>query len=185
MTVGVGVLNQGHRSLYERELLFLHDLLHKDAGVHDGLQLLDGADDSRHIESPAPGADETTTVPSAGAAGSSPAVAGSVLVAAAAAPPPAAAVAGSVPVAAAAAPPPAAAVGTVSDFTVGAVLPTPPHAMRLAPLPACMPVLPGSQAAREAGRQGDADWDEEEDDEIRPVADEFASQWAAYRAARR
>ena len=167
VTVGVGVLNQGHRSLYEREVLFLHDLLHKDAGVHDGLQLWNGADDSRHIESPAPGAEESTTVPSAGAAGSSPSVAGSV------------------PVAAAAAPPPAAAVGTVSDFTFGAVLPTPPHAMRLSPLPACMPVLPGSQAVREAGRQGDADWDEEEDDEIRPIADEFSSQWSACRAARR
>jgi len=52
-----------------------------------------------------------------------------------------------------------------------------------------LPVLPGSQASREAARAGVREterveeWDEEEDDEIRPVSDERAAQWRAYRAA--
>jgi len=59
----------------------------------------------------------------------------------------------------------------------------------LAPLPAHLPVLPGSQASREAARvvaretEPDEDWDEEEDDKIRPVSAERAAQWRAYRAA--
>jgi len=52
-------------------------------------------------------------------------------------------------------------------------------------LPPGVPVLSGSQAAREAERMVHGDWDEEEDDEIRPVANEYAAQWGAYRAARR
>jgi len=55
--------------------------------------------------------------------------------------------------------------------------------MRLAPLPVGVPVLPGSQAAREAAAARVDDWDDEEDDEIRPVSDEYAAQWRAHRAA--
>jgi len=156
--IGVGILNQGHRSLYERELLFLHDVLPKDAGVHDGLQLLDGADDNRHLALSAP-TPVAATVPSAAPVGPAPAVSA----------------AGSAP---------SAAAPVVLGAPAVAALPTPPHAMRLAPLPAGVPILPGSQAAREAERQLPADWDEEEDDEIRPVSNESAAQWAAYRATR-
>jgi len=48
-----------------------------------------------------------------------------------------------------------------------------------------MPVLPGSQAAREAELAAQDDWDDEEEDEIRPVSDEYAAQWAAHRATSR
>jgi len=47
-------LNQGHRTVYEWELVYLHDRLPKDAGVHDGLQLVDGGAPSRHDTIPAP-----------------------------------------------------------------------------------------------------------------------------------
>ena len=154
VTVGHGVLNQGHRSLYERELLFLHDVLPKDAAVHDGLQLLDGAHGRRHL------------------------VDAYVAVVAAA---PAAAPAPTFPAVAPAAPGPA-----LLEPPVDAILPTPPQAVRLAPLPTGVPVLPGSQAAREAERQRqDAVVDNEEDEEIRPVSDDYAAQWRAYYAARR
>ena len=160
VTMGVGILNQGNRSLFERELLFLHDILPKDADVHDGLQLLDGRDANRHDALPA-------------------AVPGAVVV-----PVPSGTAATPVlpvqPVLAAHTPPPAH-----SEAPSGPVLPTPPHAVRLAVLPPGIPVLPGSQAAREAERHQEDDWDEEEDDEIRPVADEYAAQWRAYHAARR
>jgi len=170
VNAGVGILNQGHRSLYERELLFLHDVLPKDTGVHDGLQLLDGGDGSRHLSiappAPAPGS-ATTPAPAVATVPMAPSI-------------------GSVPETPAAAEftPPASAVAQ-RETPSGPVLPTPPHAMRLAPLPEGTPILPGSQASREALRVLNASYDEEEDDEIRPVANEYASQWAAYRAARR
>jgi len=76
-------------------------------------------------------------------------------------------------------PPPVAAPVT------GTVLPTPPHAMRLARLPVDVPILPGSQASREAELAAQDDWDDEEEDEIPPVSNEYAAQWAAYRDTRR
>jgi len=39
----------GNKALFERELLLLHDVLPKDSDVHDGLQLIDGADLGRHV----------------------------------------------------------------------------------------------------------------------------------------
>ena len=110
VTVGHGVLNQGHRFLYERELVFLHDVLPKDAVVHDGLQLLDGANGRRHL------------------------VDADVAVVAAA---PAAASAPTFPAIAPAAP------GTaLPEPRADVILPTPPQAVRLAPLPTGVPVLP-------------------------------------------
>ena len=157
MNIGYGILNQGHRSLYERELLYLSDRLPKDTGVHDGLQLVDGGAANRHELIPVHEADTN-----AAASGDAP-VAAAPVEAAADAP---------------RAPPP------------GPVIPGPPAPLQLAPLPAHLPVLPGSQASREAARagvgratEGDGEWDEEEDDEIRPVSDERPAKWRAYRAA--
>ncbi|OSX80267.1 hypothetical protein BU14_0056s0049 [Porphyra umbilicalis] len=161
VTAGAGVLNQGHRSLFERELLLLHHLLPKDADVHEGLQLIDGADASRHL---------VRSSASSGTLAAAPvAPTGSLLTVLAA---------GSLP---------AAPAFALPDLPVGPVLPTPPRALTLAPLPAGVPFLPGSEAARrEAERALLDDWDEEEDDdEIRPVRNEHASQWGAYRAVRR
>ena len=163
--MGVGILNQGHRSLYERELLFIHDVLPKDAEVHDGLQLLDGRDDNRHTALPAPGPGPVGVAPVPGTTTDTPVLPVQ-------------------PVLSAHTPPPAR-----HEAPSGPVLPTPPHAVRLAALPPGIPVLPGSQAAREAARGGhrhqEEEWDEEEEDEIRPVSDEYAAQWRAYRATRR
>lgn len=69
------------------------------------------------------------------------------------------------------------------------VIPGLPAPLRLTPLPAHLPVLAGSQGSRKAARVGaretepDNDWDEEEDDKIRPVDAERAAQLRAYRAA--
>jgi len=150
ITVGQGILNQGHRSLFERELLFLHDLLPKDTAVHDGLQLLDGADINRHL----PHSNLSTE------AAETPSTRRAVSAA-------------------------ARSVPALPEPAVGPVLPTPPQVVRLAPLPDGWPVLPGSQAARETERQRQGVTDEEEDDEIRPVADDYAAQWRAYYASRR
>jgi len=196
VVVGAGILNQGHRSLYERELALLHDLLPKDNDIHDGLHLIDGADESRSLACPPPSSETLACAQATPPAGSVPtAPAGSVPTAPA----------GSVSTA------PAGSVSTAPAFSLpdaptGPVLPSPPHAVSLAPLPPGVPVLPGSQAAREAERtmlppgvpvlsgsqaareaerMVHGDWDEEEDDEIRPVANEYAAQWGAYRAARR
>lgn len=149
VTAGHGVLNEGHRALYERELIFLHDVLPKDAVVHDGLQLLDGENGRRHLVSDA---DAVAATP----------------------PPPTVRVA----------PAPETASFALPQPQAGVVLPTPPHAVRLAPLPVGVPVFPGSQAAREAERQRLDVVDEEEDEEIRPVSAEYAAQWRAYHAAR-
>jgi len=154
VTVGYGVLNQGHRSLYERELMFLHDILPKDAVVHDALQVLDGANGRRHIV-----------------------LADVAVVAVTRAPPP--------PPPTFPAVAPAETCITVPEPQAGVVLPTPPHAVSLARLPSGFPVLPGSQATREAERQRQDVVDDEEDEEIRPVSDDYAAQWRAYRAARR
>ena len=148
VTAGHGVLNQGHRVLYERELLFLLDVLPKDAVVHDGLQLLDGENGRRHLM---PDADVV-----------------------AATPPP------TVPAASA----PATASFALPQRQGGVVLPTPPHVVRLAPLPVGVPVFPGSQAAREGERRRQDVVDDEEDEEICPVSAEYAAQWRAYHAAR-
>jgi len=149
-------LNEGHRSLYERELLFLHEALPKDSDVHDGLQLLDGGDAQRHCMATA--ADVGGAAADVGGA------------AAVEAPP--------VPVLVA--PPVPMPVGAPSP---GQVLPLPPHPMRLELLPPQLQV--GYSAAAAAGPPAAAPaYDEEEDDEIRPVADERAAQWQAYRASR-
>jgi len=125
VVTGSAVLNQGHRALYVRELLLLEDVLPKDAGIHDGLQLVDGADADRHLALSVP-----APAPSVGAPEQRPASPTADAVSSAVIVPPL--------------PPPAAAPVT------GTAVPTPPHAMRLAPLPVDVPILPGSQAAREA-----------------------------------
>ena len=166
LLLGSGALNQGNRSLFERELLFLHNILPKDTEVHDGLQLLDGGDPDRHLII-------RVAVPAA------PVVARVAAVA------PAAARAPTTPVHALSAP------GIVGVAPLGVVLPIPPQPMRLEPLP---PHLTGREASPppedsvtpvvRQGELADNDYDEEEDDEIRPVSDNRAAQWRAYRAAR-
>jgi len=138
--------------------MFLHDRLPQDTGVHDGLQLVDEGAPKRYDTTPAP----VPVVGTTAEASNDAAAAAAPVVGASDAP---------------RAPPP------------GPVIPGPPAPLRLAPLPAHLPVLPGSQASREAARVGvreterDEDWDEEEDEEIRPVSDERAAQWRAYRAS--
>lgn len=156
VNVGAGVMNQSHRVLFEHELVFLDDILPKDADAHDGLQLLDGADPNRYQALPpgTPGA-ETGAQPT-------PAL--------------------PAPPATPALPSPSPAPGVPET---GSIVPTPSHPMRLAPLPADIPVLPGSEAARVAERELEGGWDDEEEDEIRPVSDEYAAQWQAYRETRR
>lgn len=72
---------------------------------------------------------------------------------------------------------------------INVVLPVPQQPMRLEPLPAHLPgratpPAPDHNAMPGAGQnEPDDEWDEEEDDEIRPVSDERAAQWRAYRAA--
>jgi len=153
LLVGAGALNQGHQALFLRELLLLHDALPKDADVHDGLQLVDGGNPSRHrVESDA-------IVPAAPVAPDAPTA--------------------SVPAV-------PAVVGVAPN---GVVLPVPQQPMRLEPLPAHLPgratpPAPDHNAMPGAGQnEPDDEWDEEEDDEIRPVSDERAAQWRAYRAA--
>jgi len=183
VTVGNGILNQGHRSLYERELVFLHEILPKDAVVHDGLQLRDGADVRRHLV-PAEVGVVAATLPSTVPVASVPAATGSALpgAQAGAVNPSSSLQAGVVN------PSPSLQAGVVNpspSLPDGVVLPTPPNAVRLAPLPPGFQVLPGSQAAREEERQRQDCLDDEEDDEIRPVSDDYAAQWRAYNAARR
>jgi len=139
-----------------RELLLLHDALPKDADVHDGLQLVDGGNPSRHNEE-----------------------ADAIAPAAAIAP---------VPVATAPVPNVPTAPAVVGAAPAGVVLPVPQQPMRLEPLPSHLhgrtPPTVDHNTLPGAGQDGpDADWDEEEDDEIRPVSDERAAQWRAYRAA--
>jgi len=161
VTTGSGALNAGHVSLFERELLFIHDVLPKDADVHDGLQLLDGGDPNRHY------------IPS---------VATSVAPAAPALPPAPA----SAPVPAHAAPAPV----VVGGAPPGVMLPVPPQPMRLEALPVGVvgrgTVPAPNDNASSVGRHGEHEHadvgDEEEDDEIRPVRDNRASQWRAYHA---
>jgi len=140
VTVGQELLNQGHRSLYRRELIIFHDFLPKDAVIHDGLQLLDGANRRRHLVQ----ADVAVVV---------------------AAPPP------TVP----AAKTPAPSGLTRPEPQAGVVLPTLPHAMRLAPLLTGYPFRPASQAAREAERQRQHVVDDDEDEANRSVSDEYAA----------
>jgi len=137
-----------------RELLLLQDALPKDADVHDGLQLGDGGDPSRHrVESEAivPAAPFAPAAPSASAA---------------------------------------AVPAVVGGAPNGVVLPVPQQPMRLEPLPSHLPgrstpPAGGQNSMPGAGQnEPDDDCDEEEDDEIRPVSDERAAQWRAYRAAR-
>ena len=175
VSAGMGILNHGHRALYERELLFLHHVLPKDADVHDGLQLIDGAEPNRHIELPVDHAGAGTvnnlggetvlpTAPVNNLGGET------VLPTAPIAPTPA----------------PSAPHLSLNGTPPDLVLPTPPQPMRLAPLPVELPVIPGSQAAREAQHHPENDGDEEEEEEeIRPVSEEYASQWRAYYATRR
>jgi len=165
VVAGSSVLNQGNRSLFERELLFLHNIFPKDTEVHDGLQLLDGGNPDRHLIL-------RVAVPAAPVVSSVAAVA------------PAAARAPLMPVHAPSAP------GIVGAAPLGVVLPAPPQPMRLEPLP---PHLTGREASPppedsvppvvRQGELADDDYDEEEDDEIRPVSDNRAAQWRAYRAA--
>lgn len=154
LLAGVGALNQGHHALFSRELLLLNDILPKDADIHDGLQLVDGGDPSRHI------GESDVIVPDA--------------------PPPARSepvdAAPTVPVVAGAAP-------------NGVVLPTPQQPMRLEPLPSHLtgrhePPTGDRNPLPGTGLEAPADdWDEEDDDEIRPVRNEREAQWRAYRAA--
>jgi len=160
VVTGSAVFNQGHRALYERELLLFDNVLPKDVGIRDGLQLVDGAHSDRHLVLPVP-----TPASSVGAPKRRPGSPAAAAVASAAIVPP-------------------LPLSLVAPGT-GVVLPTPPHAMRLASLPAGVPVFPGSQAAREAELAAQDDWDDEEEDEIRPVSDEYAAQWAVHRATRR
>jgi len=157
VVMGAGILNQGHRSLFERALVLLHNIMPKDSDIQDGLQLIDGVDTRRHLGCPSPSSETMAIAPAAPA--------------------------GTMPTAPA--PPATAPPLPLPEFPTGPVLPTPPHAVSLAPLPVGVPIVPGSQAAREADRMAHGDCDEEEDDEIRPIADELAAQLSAYRAARR
>jgi len=150
-------MNQGHRGLFERELVYLHDVLPKDADAHDGLQLLDGTDPDRYLAEPPSTPGEETVAPP------TPTVQAPSAASAVAPPPPAPIVLGTPP---------------------GPIVPTPPHPMRLAPLPVGIPVLPGSEAARVVHRQLEGDSVDDEEEEIRPVSDEYAAQWQAYRATR-
>jgi len=43
-------MNEGHRGLFLQELEYLHVTLPRDGGVHDGLQLIDGASEARHLD---------------------------------------------------------------------------------------------------------------------------------------
>eukprot|EP00168_Porphyra_purpurea_P021854 TRINITY_DN9994_c0_g1_i1.p1 TRINITY_DN9994_c0_g1~~TRINITY_DN9994_c0_g1_i1.p1 ORF type:complete len:292 (-),score=50.69 TRINITY_DN9994_c0_g1_i1:419-1294(-) len=174
VVVGVRIRNQGHRSLYERELIFLHDILPKDAAVHDGLQLLDGADSGLHLPV-SPSAQGGVAMPPAASVGPASAAPAALPPAVLAAPVPANPTAWFAPSV-------SAPVGL--EVPAAAVLPTPSLPVHLAPLPTGTPVVPGSQAAREAERLGEADFDQEEEDEIRPLSDEYAAQWAAYYATR-
>ena len=157
IVAGSSALNQGNRSLFERELLLLHDILLKDNDVHDDLQLLDGRNSDRHLIIRVAVPPSVPVVPRA-----------EVLE-------PAAARAPSVPSGVGAAP-------------RGVVLPVPSQAMRLEPLPSDFTGR-GASHSRENNltpvvRHGERadDYDEEEDEEIRPVSDSRAAQWRAYRA---
>lgn len=155
LVVGAGALNQGHQVRFERELLVLHDVLPKDSDIHDGLQLVDGGNPNRYL---IPTVRPTVPVPA-----------------------PAQVVA---PVVAAS---PVAPV-VVGALPAGVVLPPPPHPMRLQPLPPHL-ARPGAAVASHrtalvtGQQQHDVDDEEEDDDEIRPVNDERADQWRAYRDA--
>jgi len=157
VVAGSSALSQGNRSLIERELLLLHDILLKDNDVHDDLQLLDGRNSDRHLIIRVAVPPSVPVVPRA-----------EVLE-------PAAARAPSVPSGVGAAP-------------RGVVLPVPSQAMRLEPLPSDFTGR-GASHSRENNltpvvRHGERadDYDEEEDEEIRPVSDSRAAQWRAYRA---
>jgi len=161
VTVGVGALNLGHTSLFERELLYLNDVLPKNSDVHDGLQLLDGGNPDRHCVATAAAPTAAATAPATPA--STPAAP--------------AVVAAAVPV-------------VVGGAPAGVLLPVPLQPMRLEPLPGHVAGRdahrgPDGTGAAAAARSGDGvgDFDEEEDDEIRPVRDDRAAQWRAYRAA--
>lgn len=149
-------------------MLLLHDILPKDAEVHDGLQLVDGGGAGRYLAESFDVTAAPSTLPPIPAAPSAPPV------------PPTTAAAPSVPAVTGAAP-------------EGVLLPLPTQPMRLEALPAhvarrgALPA-PGAHAADAAGHgQGGGErndyWEEEEDDGIRPVADERSAQWRAYRAA--
>jgi len=157
VTTGTRALNRGHLSLFERELLFLHDVLPKDSEVRDGLQLLDGGDPNRHSIPPT-GALEGTS-------DGAPA-----------------------PTATPVAPTPVVVPVVVGAAPSGVVLPVPSQPMLLEPLPAHLtgraalptPTNGTVPAVRHDERVQD---DEEEEEEIRPVSDNRAAQWLAYRAA--
>lgn len=161
VTIGAGALNLGHMSLFERELFYLNDVLPKDSDVHDGLQLLDGGNPDRHYVASA------TAPPAAATAPAAPA------------PTPAAPAVGA-----------AAVPVVVGGAPAGVLLPVPLQPMRLEPLPGHLTGRdahrgPDGTGAAAAVRSGDGvdDFDEEEDDEIRPVRDNRSAQWRAYRAA--
>ena len=181
VTTGTSALNRGHLSLFERELLFLHDVLPKDSEVHDGLQLVDGGNPSRHCipqtavpggsSDGGPGPAVTSVAPQTavlgGSSGEAPGPAATSV----------ATLPAVVPVVAGAAP-------------IGVVLPVPSQPMRLEPLPAHLtgraaPHVPANgtpHAVRHDERVGIQD-EEEEEEEIRPVRDNRSAQWRAYRAA--
>jgi len=145
-------------------LLLLHDVLPKDTLVHDGLQLIDGSSSARHpIQPTAAAAAPPLQVPTTTPPSATP-------------PQPATAPALPAPVVVGAAP-------------EGLLLPIPSQPMRLEALPPHTAgrgavSAPAVHAARVDRRdERDGDWDEEEDDEIRPVAYERAAQWRAHRAA--
>ena len=145
-------------------MLLLHEVLPKDTLVHDGLQLIDGSSYMRHLVQPTAAASAppsqvpTTTPPSA--TSSQPSTAPAL--------------------------PAPVVVGAARE---GLLLPIPSQPMRLEALPPHTagrgavpdPAVHAARSDRRDERVGD--WDEEEDDENRPVADERAAQWRAHRAA--
>ena len=181
-------MNLGHKALFERELFLLPDVLPKDTGVHDGLQLIDGSNPNRHVIEVAP----------VGPAPVGPAPAALAPVAPAPVAPAPVAPAPVAPAPVAPAPPPPAAPAPAEAHPavfggapVGVILPLPPQPMRLEALPTHLvgrTTLPAStpsgnepSTARQDERMRDRDV--EEDDEIHPVNDERSAQWRAYRAA--
>jgi len=148
-------MNIGNKALFERELFLLHDILPKDADVHDGLQLIDGADPSRHVidASPTVPAPPPPVAPAPAPAAPLPAIVGS------------------------------APVGVVLPLPSQPMRleELPSHLSGRTALPTRASNGHVSGGARQDERVDD--WDVEEDDEIRPVNDERSAQLRAYRAA--
>ena len=63
--IGAGALSLGHMSLFERQLLYLNDVLPNNSDLHDGLQLLDGGNPDRHCVATAAAPKAGSTAPAA------------------------------------------------------------------------------------------------------------------------